>query len=567
MKTFNKIKKNICIALAIVLLLCCKSTLKAQTIYLITDLGNIYSLNVSSCVSTLVTTPGDVWLDIAICPGNPSIIYALKDPGDLYQINISTGITTLIGPFYNLFPTQVINALVCDGNGMLYAAGNNFSALYEFNLSLNTWTYLGGLNGFISGGDLTFYNGTLLMSTDNNQLVQVSTNPVGAAFLANISVPDVWGVIAVGSGTSCNPSYTLLGTSVSSLYTINPVNGDAILLCNNFIPTGETVNGAASVVEGNTSVQSASITGNDIICTGQNTILTAAGGTVVNWNTGETTTTITVNPTATTAYTVYLTNGQGCNDTATKTITVNAFPIASLSGNSTICRGSSTTLTASGGGTYQWNTGETSSTLTTSPLSNSIGSVIVSNGNCSDTAFINITVKNSPTADAGTDVTTLKGVSTQLYATGIGIYNWSPVTGLSCTNCPNPIASALVTTDYCVTITDTNGCYDNDCVRVIIDLQCPSLEKFTIPNAFSPNNDGHNDFFLIQGFGNCLASFSLIIFDRWGEKVFETKNVNTSWDGSFKGKSMDTAVFVYSLDISLITGEKTIKKGNISLIR
>lgn len=91
--------------------------------------------------------------------------------------------------------------------------------------------------------------------------------------------------------------------------------------------------------------------------------------------------------------------------------------------------------------------------------------------------------------------------------------------------------------------------------------------NFPVPNAFSPNNDGHSDLFILHGWENCVSSFSIYIFDRWGEKVFETKNSAIGWDGNYKGKPLDPAVFVYFINAESLTGDKITKKGNISLIR
>ncbi len=97
-----------------------------------------------------------------------------------------------------------------------------------------------------------------------------------------------------------------------------------------------------------------------------------------------------------------------------------------------------------------------------------------------------------------------------------------------------------------------------------LNLICGNL---AVPNAFSPNNDGHSDLFLIHGWSDCVADFSILIFDRWGEKVYETDDVKAGWDGTYKGKALEPAVFVYYINAKLLTGEKVSKKGNISLIR
>lgn len=97
-----------------------------------------------------------------------------------------------------------------------------------------------------------------------------------------------------------------------------------------------------------------------------------------------------------------------------------------------------------------------------------------------------------------------------------------------------------------------------------ISVECGNL---AVPNAFSPNNDGHSDLFVLQKWASCVSKFSFIIFDRWGEKVFETEDASKSWDGTYNGKHLDAAVFVYIINATLTSGEKINKKGNISLIR
>jgi gliding motility-associated-like protein len=106
------------------------------------------------------------------------------------------------------------------------------------------------------------------------------------------------------------------------------------------------------------------------------------------------------------------------------------------------------------------------------------------------------------------------------------------------------------------------GCTDSACVTVTVDLSCGEL---FVPNAFSPNNDNQND--ELKVLGRCISEIYFAVYDRWGEKVFETTSQNVGWDGTYRGKVMNSAVFVYYLDATLVTGEQIIKKGNISLVR
>jgi gliding motility-associated-like protein len=99
------------------------------------------------------------------------------------------------------------------------------------------------------------------------------------------------------------------------------------------------------------------------------------------------------------------------------------------------------------------------------------------------------------------------------------------------------------------------------------DTTSDTINTITLPNAFSPNNDGHNDLFILQGWKNRVTEFSIMIYNRWGEKVFESNDPERAWDGTYNGKLMDVGVFAYYINATLNNGEKIIKKGNISLIR
>ena len=102
---------------------------------------------------------------------------------------------------------------------------------------------------------------------------------------------------------------------------------------------------------------------------------------------------------------------------------------------------------------------------------------------------------------------------------------------------------------------------------VTVEAPCASADELQIPDAFSPNNDGTNDLFFLQGWGNCMKDFNIIIYDRWGEKVFESSNANFNWDGTYKGKALDQAVFIYYVKAQTMNNVSLDRKGNITLIR
>ncbi len=251
-----------------------------------------------------------------------------------------------------------------------------------------------------------------------------------------------------------------------------------------------------------------------------------------------------------------------CTVSASVTLTVQAAPIANAGNDLSICSGTSALLSASGGSTYLWNTGSSNSSITVSPTTTTSYSVTVSNGSCSDKDTVKVVVNPSPVASVSADVTINPGQSVVLLAGGGGTYNWVPATNLSCSNCNNPVASPSINTKYCVVVSNANGCTDTACVMVNVDEKCGEV---FVPSAFSPDGDGENELHCV--YGNCILDMHLVVYDRWGEKIFESNELKKCWDGTYKGEKLNTAVFMYSLEGKLNNGQEIKKKGSISLIR
>jgi gliding motility-associated-like protein len=144
-------------------------------------------------------------------------------------------------------------------------------------------------------------------------------------------------------------------------------------------------------------------------------------------------------------------------------------------------------------------------------------------------------------------------------------YTWSPADYLSTTKGTNAVTTPKNTIVYTYTISDSYGCSGTDTVLItVLDVICEEPYVF-VPNAFSPNGDGLNDILYVRG--RVLEKVEFAVYDRWGEKVFETKDKNTGWDGVFRGKRCEPGVYVYYLDAVCIGGEHYLLKGNITLIR
>jgi gliding motility-associated-like protein len=267
-------------------------------------------------------------------------------------------------------------------------------------------------------------------------------------------------------------------------------------------------------------------------------------------------------------YTFTVTDAGGCSNTLTVSISQPGAITASTTNTQAGCGLSDGTSTASASGgtgvfTYTWSNGQTSQTAT--GLAAGTYSVLITDANgCTQTATSNITNGNGPVANAGADVSVQLGSSAQLTASGGTTYSWSPVTGLSNAGIANPTASPTVTTTYCVLVSDAGGCVDSACVTVYVELPCG---EFYLPNAFSPNGDGENDDFHAFINPDCVKEFQLIIYNRWGERIFETTDVTQPWNGEWRGGHSNPAVYAYYCKATLTNGIKINKEGNVSLVR
>jgi len=229
----------------------------------------------------------------------------------------------------------------------------------------------------------------------------------------------------------------------------------------------------------------------------------------------------------------------------------------------------SATVTAVSGGTspfsYSWNTVPVQTTVAANNLAAGTYTVTISDTkNCMDTATVKISQPPAVVASVSPDITIEIGTNTQLSAGGGSTYSWSPSGGLNCSDCANPVSDITQTTRYCVVVSAINGCSDTACVSVTVNVDC--VIHF-IPDTFSPNGDGVNDVFSVQGaYG--LSSFDMTIYNRWGEKIFESTDANSGWDGTYKGRLLYPDVFVYYVKGICYAGDQVISKvGNVSLIR
>jgi gliding motility-associated-like protein len=296
------------------------------------------------------------------------------------------------------------------------------------------------------------------------------------------------------------------------------------------------------------------------VCEGDQLVLTATGGGSYTW-TGPGLSSTTQNPlvinNATPAnagtYTVVAVSDSGCTAAPVRAnVTVVPKIVPGISGNVAICAGESTQLSATGGLYYRWtpSTGLDNDTLanpTATPLQTTTYTAHISNGGCVDSSkTVTVTVNQNPVADAGSNIVLYQGQSAKLNGsiTGDNItnYYWAPATYLDNPNLLTPITTPTDNITYTLTAisqscgTSTSSVY----VRV--------YKKVTIPNAFSPNGDGINDYWDINAL-NTYPKSTTQVFDRYGRQVFQSTGYARPWDGTISGQPLPAGTYYYIIDL------------------
>jgi len=348
-----------------------------------------------------------------------------------------------------------------------------------------------------------------------------------------------------------NPS--LAGTgSIQIIYTISGLCGDADT-------THIQINPLPVIVLGNDTT----------ICNGQTLLLNAGNpGSTYSWTPGGSSSqTLMVSSAG--LYIVQVTNTNTCTNVDSIQVAYSALANATITPVNPMCSNQPAfDLTAAQSGGVWSGTGitnVTSGTFSPQVAGGGVAQIIYTiSGACgnADTITINVfpteTISIDTVAPACPDFN--KG-SITLHVNGGTLpylYNWS--SGETTTTLTD-----LQVGTYSVTVTDSNQCV---ATRSVV-FEMPIVDCFTpvlyIPNIFSPNGDGHNDVLYVHG--RDIKTLLFRVFDRWGEKVFETTDQTLGWDGTYKGKNAPEDVYAYEAKVTMDDGTEINRKGNISLVR
>ncbi len=359
-------------------------------------------------------------------------------------------------------------------------------------------------------------------------------------------------------------------------------------------------------------------------CQGDSLVLTGTGatGTTYLWSTGDTVNTITIDTTGTYWLSA---NDNGCFATDTLVYTIHPFPGVHLGPDISVCQGTAVSLSSSDTYTspaYSWSTGaHTASINVTSSGSYTLS---VTQGGCTASDNVNVTIKPNPVVNLGSNTYFCSGTSitlatmqpvgaTYIWSTGAttpsitlstpGLYGvFVNLNGCTATDSINideitvPLVNLGPDTTICqgytfdLAISGENATYMwsdgsvHDTYHVdqagtiwasvtnVCGVASDTLTiryKFCdiwIPTAFSPNGDGRNDLIRVKGSLGSYSDYHFAIFNRWGTSVFTTDNTSGGWDGTFNGEPQDAGTYVYLITCKL-NGQEVSMKGSFELVR
>jgi gliding motility-associated-like protein len=415
-----------------------------------------------------------------------------------------------------------------------------------------TWSNLSTANSiYVYSAGTYFVTSTTGCGSNNDTITITNAAPINLTLTAD-STTICQGNFATLTASGA-PNFTWFNNSTNTSTIVNSTGNYYVIGYNNCYQDSQSI--SINVI--NPPNLSISATSN-ILCTGDSVIITAAGSTNYLWNTSSVSQSITVTNPAT--YSVSTSNS--CFTVSDSiTITGGSYPIATITGDSILCE-NSILLTASGGNHYLWSNNSTNSTTNFSTGGQVY--VITTNSCGQDTAYYNLIdyhVNASFISDfefGNETPITINFTNTSVNATN---YYWTFGDG-NTSIMDNPSNIYLSNNEYIVTLTASNN-YCSDIFTSILLFETPNT--IYIPNAFTPDNDGINDFFVIKG--NNIIALDIKIFNRWGEQIHSWNGLNGFWDGTYQSKLVQDGTYFY---VGKVTWKNNIHenlKGNINLLK
>lgn len=247
----------------------------------------------------------------------------------------------------------------------------------------------------------------------------------------------------------------------------------------------------------------------------------------------------------------------------------NIFVEATSSNDTIVCPGNPVDIWVEGGEFYYWTPEEyahpnTAPAITVNPPTSTLFEALVTDSiGCWDVEQVMVAHYPKPSVTTNPDYYGILGDEVVLEANGSSVhgnYTWYPQEYLNCVNCPFTSAKPPFGMTYTVEFVDQNGCVASDDVTIYFD------PLVYVPNAFTPNGDGGNDFFK-PVLNNVGDEFELLIFNRWGEVIFETNDRFDYWDGTYQGKDAKDGTYIWRIIYADLEGNKAELMGHVTILR
>lgn len=490
--------------------------------------------------------------------------------GNSYSVTVTAGTCTASDAInINVVAVPAVNlgadTTICQGASLVLDAGTSGNTYFWSNLAV-TQTITVSASATYS---VTVTNGGICPATDN---IQVTVQPWADATITsalaycsgdaalNLSANDAGGIwsgtgITNGTNGTFNPGVAGAGNH-QIIYNIAGNCGDADTVIINVTQSADatiTPAGPFCILDAAVDLTSADAGG------------VWSGNGITNTSNG------TFDPATAGAGTFTITYGIAgvCGDTATTPITVIEVADATITAAGPFCDNEAAlNLTAvDPGGSWSGVGITNASTGAFSPATAGEGThsiVYTIAGSCGDADTTDITIFETPAV-------TIYSTNETCIDLNDGMA-WIEISGgtvpysiLWSNSETTDSVFALAPGVFTVTVTDANGCGWTRQADIVESDDLCFIPHVWVPNIFSPNSDGNNDIVFVRGEG--VESMTFIIYDRWGEKIFESNSLDYGWDGTYKGKELDPAVFVYYVKATFVDDSQSEIHGNITLVR
>lgn len=466
----------------------------------------------------------------------------------------TTSVTQAMAPAITIGGT----AVTCQGGGVTLAANGANSYTWNTGATGNvlqvspTITTVYSVAGNLTGNSCA---GNQFFTVTVNQAPSLAVTGNTAVCMGNSTTLNVTGGDTYTWSTTSNNTSVSVSPSITTNYTVSSTNTLSGCSTSTLITVFVALNPTITIAS-------------QSVCAGETATVLAQGALSYTWSNGQQGNPLIVIPASNTIYTV---TGSGalpnCTSTQTVIVSLTSNPLVTIAADKApvICKGDSITLTASGTQSYYWwPDGITTNTIIVAPQTTTTFSVTGFNNTllCSDVKTIEVIVRNPPTLKISGDSVICQGDLIKLKAQGAQNFMWN--TGETGQRISIKAAENDV---YTVTGFNETNCLANTSFSIILSDECCEL---FIPNSFSPNDDNKNDFFGPKSL--CLfKTYEFSIFNRWGEKIFSSDNIEKRWDGFFKGQPCPYDIYVYVIDATKSqTGapaKRIFKTGHVTLVR